>query len=118
MRKAGITRFRFHDLRYTFDTRLFHAGVDVYTVQKLGRWKTIAMVLRYAHHEPESLRGGAKVLDQLRRESSTTLAHWGGASSGGMAEAIDLLVRPVGIEPTTLSLQEPPKESATDNDRV
>jgi hypothetical protein len=35
-----------------------------------------------------------------------------------MAEAIDLLVRPVGIEPTTLSLQEPPKESATDNDRV
>ena len=30
---------------------------DVYTVQKLGRWKTISMVLRYAHHQPESLRG-------------------------------------------------------------
>jgi hypothetical protein len=33
-------------------------GSDVYTVQKLGRWKTISMVLRYTHHQPESLRGG------------------------------------------------------------
>ena len=64
MRKAGITRFRFHDLRHTFATRLIQAGVDVYTVQKLGRWKTISMVLRYAHHQPENLRGGGvKVLD-------------------------------------------------------
>ena len=75
MRKAGIVRFRFHDLRHTFATRLIQAGVDVYTVQKLGRWKTISMVLRYAHHQPESLRGGAEVLDRLRRESSTELAH-------------------------------------------
>jgi integrase len=75
MRKAGITRFRFHDLRHTFATRLIQAGVDVYTVQKLGRWKTISMVLRYAHHQPESLRGGAEVLDRLRRETSTELAH-------------------------------------------
>jgi len=34
MRKAGITRFRFHDLRHTFATRLIQAGDDVYTVQK------------------------------------------------------------------------------------
>ena len=85
MRKAGITRFRFHDLRHTFATRLIQAGVDVYTVQKLGRWKTISMVLRYAHHQPESLRGGAEVLDRLRREHSTTLAQSVGAMSGGMA---------------------------------
>ena len=37
MRKAGITRLRFHDLRHTFATRLIQAGVDVYTLQKLGR---------------------------------------------------------------------------------
>jgi integrase len=85
MRKAGITRFRFHDLRHTFATRLIQAGVDVYTVQKLGRWKTISMVLRYAHHQPESLRGGAEVLDRLRRENSTKLAQSGAVSSGGMA---------------------------------
>ena len=85
MRKAGITRFRFHDLRHTFATRLIQAGVDVYTVQKLGRWKTISMVLRYAHHQPESLRGGAEVLDRLRRENSTTLAQSVAVASGGMA---------------------------------
>jgi integrase len=85
MRKAGITRFRFHDLRHTFATRLIQAGVDVYTVQKLGRWKTISMVLRYAHHQPESLRGGGEVLDRLRRESSTKLAQWVAPPSVGAA---------------------------------
>ena len=88
MRKAGITRFRFHDLRHTFATRLIQAGVDVYTVQKLGRWKTISMVLRYAHHEPESLRGGAEVLDRLRRENSTKLAQWGATPSVGAANRL------------------------------
>jgi integrase len=85
MRKAGITRFRFHDLRHTFATRLIQAGVDVYTVQKLGRWKTISMVLRYAHHQPESLRAGAEVLDRLRRETSTILAQRGDDPSASAA---------------------------------
>jgi hypothetical protein len=43
------------------------------------------MVLRYAHHQPESLRGGAEVLDRLRRENSTTLAQSVGIMSGGTA---------------------------------
>jgi hypothetical protein len=69
----------------TFATRLIQAGLDVYTVQKLGRWKTISRVLRYAHHQPESLRAGAEVLDRLRRENSTILAQLSAASSGGAA---------------------------------
>ena len=40
--------------------RLIQAGVDAYTVQKLGRWNTISMVLRYAHHQPESVCGGQR----------------------------------------------------------
>jgi integrase len=74
MKKAGVQGFRFHDLRHTFATRLVQAGVDVYTVQKLGRWKTISMVMRYAHHHPESLRAGVEVLDRVRQDSSTNLA--------------------------------------------
>jgi integrase len=85
MRKAGTTRFQFHDLRHTFATRLIQADVDVYTVQKLGRWKTISMALRYAHHQPKSLRGGTEVLDRLRQESSTRLAQSVGATSEGTA---------------------------------
>jgi integrase len=63
--KAGVKRFRFHDLRHTFATRLVQAGVDLYTVQKLGRWKSISMVERYAHHCPESLRPGVEALDKI-----------------------------------------------------
>jgi len=74
MRKAKVDQFRFHDLRHTFATRLVQAGVDIYTVQKLGRWKTISMVMRYAHHYPESLRGGVEVLDRVRQTVSTNLA--------------------------------------------
>ncbi len=74
MRKAEVKNFRFHDLRHTFATRLVQAGVDIYTVQKLGRWKTISMVMRYAHHHPESLRAGVEVLDRAPAGVSTFLA--------------------------------------------
>ena len=56
------------------------------SIQKLGRWKTISMVLRYAHHQPESLRSGAEVLDRLRRENSTKVAQWEGVPRGGCPE--------------------------------
>ena len=74
MRKADVKNFRFHDLRHTFATRLVQAGVDIYTVQKLGRWKTISMVMRYAHHHPESLRAGVEILDRVPAGVSTNLA--------------------------------------------
>ncbi len=74
MRKADVKRFRFHDLRHTFATRLVQAGCDIYTVQKLGRWKTISMVMRYAHHHPESLRAGIEILDCVLDGISTVLA--------------------------------------------
>jgi len=64
-KKAGINCLRFHDLRHTFATRLVQAGVDIYMVQKLGRWRNISMVMRYAHHYSESLRSGILVLDKL-----------------------------------------------------
>lgn len=72
--RAGIERLRWHDLRHTFATRLAQAGVDLYKIQKLGRWKEISMLSRYAHHYPESLRDGVEVLDQIRKKISTNLA--------------------------------------------
>jgi integrase len=78
---AKLEGLRFHDLRHTWATRLVQSGVDLYTVQKLGRWKTISMVMRYAHHCSESLRPGAEALDRMRKQISTKLAQ-----SGGQAE--------------------------------
>ena len=71
---AGIAKFRFHDLRHTFATKLVQRGVDLYTVQKLGRWKTVSMVMRYAHHYPESLRPGIEAMDDARKKSVTILS--------------------------------------------
>jgi hypothetical protein len=47
--------------------------VDLYTIQKLVRWKSISMVTRYAHHHPESLRVGVEVLDMVGKKISTNL---------------------------------------------
>ena len=84
MKKADVKGFRFHDLRHTFATRLVQAGADIYTVQKLGRWKTMQMVMRYAHHYPESLRAGIEILDRVPAGVSTVLAH----SANSAAESV------------------------------
>jgi len=71
LEKAKVTGFRFHDLRHTFATRLVQNGVDLYAVQKLGRWKHTSMIMRYAHHNPESLRPGVETMDRKQDTRET-----------------------------------------------
>jgi len=71
---AQIENFRFHDLRHTFATRLVQKGVSIFDLQKLGRWKTISMVMRYAHHNPESLRAAIEVMDNPKKDFVTILS--------------------------------------------
>jgi integrase len=82
IKSAGLKYLRFHDLRHTFATRLVQAGVDIYTVQKLGRWKTISMVMRYAHHYPESLRSGIETLDREKEKFYHNFITLGGSAPG------------------------------------
>jgi integrase len=47
--RAGIKNFTVHDCRHTWATWHYAKKRDLLALQKLGGWKTLAMVTRYAH---------------------------------------------------------------------
>jgi integrase len=72
LKAASISDFRFHDLRHTFASRLAMDGVDLYTVQRAGGWKTHVMVQRYAHLSPDHMRAAVERLAKAPRPVSVT----------------------------------------------
>jgi len=60
--RAGLSDFRFRDLRYTFASKLVMAGVDLYTVKELMGHSTIQMTERYAHLAPEHKASAVETL--------------------------------------------------------
>ncbi len=63
LEKVGIKEVTPHTFRHTFATRLAQRGVDIYKIAKLLGHKDIRMTLRYAHHCPDSLRDGVRILE-------------------------------------------------------
>ncbi len=47
-RRVGLTGISPHVCRHTFASRLAMAGVDLRTIQELGRWASLSMVQRYS----------------------------------------------------------------------
>ena len=47
-RKAKVTDFRIHDWRHHWASWCVMSGIDLLTIQRMGGWKTLRMVERYA----------------------------------------------------------------------
>lgn len=60
-RRAGVTGFRVHDWRHDWAARMVMAGVDLFSLMRLGGWSSLAMVERYAAVSGDHLR------DAMRR---------------------------------------------------
>ncbi len=53
--KAGITNFRWHDLRHTWASWHVQRGTPLHVLKELGGWETMEMVQRYAHLSADHL---------------------------------------------------------------
>lgn len=53
--RAGITNFRFHDLRHEAISRLFEMGLSIPEVALISGHRDTRMLMRYTHLKPESI---------------------------------------------------------------
>ncbi|MDF1693284.1 MAG: site-specific integrase [Zhongshania sp.] len=62
--RAKIEDFRWHDWRHTWASWHVQNGTTLYELQELGGWKTLDMVLRYAHLAGDQLMTAAQRIDK------------------------------------------------------
>lgn len=65
LERAGISNFRWHDIRHTWASWLVQRGVPLVALKEMGGWERLDMVMRYAHLATDHLIAHAEVLDDL-----------------------------------------------------
>jgi len=77
LRRAGVRRLRFHDLRHTFGTQAIASGAHVMDVKEWMGHRHLSTTMRYVHHQPRHeaaerlgrhFTGAASELDALLGE--------------------------------------------------
>ncbi|WP_230677295.1 site-specific integrase [Pluralibacter gergoviae] len=74
LRRAGISNFRFHDLRHTWASWLVQSGVSLLALKEMGGWETLEMVQRYAHLSAGHLNEHASKIDAILSRNVTNMA--------------------------------------------
>jgi integrase len=61
-------RFRFHDLRHTFGSRLGMNGYDLKTIMEIMGHKTVTVAMRYQHPTADHKMSAVRSLDKIGGE--------------------------------------------------
>lgn len=69
VKRSGVNRFTFHDLRHSFASNLVMKGVDITTVSELLGHKSIVMTKRYSHPTPDHKK---QAVNRLNADSMDT----------------------------------------------
>ena len=72
--QARLEDFTWHDLRHTFASRCVMAGLDILTVNKLMRHKTLQVTMRYAHLSQGHLHSAVEILASATRSATEASA--------------------------------------------
>ena len=80
--KAGISNFRFHDLRHTFGSRLAQRGVPLPAIKELMGHSSITVTMRYAHMAPSDRANAVRLLDPKAAESKPNERSTHGSTHG------------------------------------
>jgi integrase len=90
-RLAGVERFRWHDLRHTFGSRLVQRGVPLRHVMLLMGHKSLTTTLRYSHLAAQDLEEAVRQLDRTQAgihigtDTPTSTGHSGEAASSAVS---------------------------------
>lgn len=72
LKRAGITNFRWHDLRHTWASWLVQRRVPLFVLQELGGWQSAEMVRRYAYLSPSvNARYAAEIDQEFARDTNS-----------------------------------------------
>jgi len=73
LKRAGISDFRFHDLRHTYASHLAMSNVDLFTIKELLGHKRIEMTSRYSHisqsHKAKAVELLGQKLDTIQTQT-------------------------------------------------